>query len=256
VSRVWDNLYALLGAMGTTLERSELVVTPSGARHFSAPGSPFFRGAWATRFTDPDREIDETLAWFAARRARSLFWWHDDATAPADLRERLFARGFTEPEPGGSPAMDARIDDLAPLTMPPGVTVSAVTSDDDRVGFVHVARSTFEAPPEVTDAWVDASRSPGFPARLYLARLAGDPVATNILFSHDGVAGLYVTGTAPTAQGRGIGAAIVLAPLAEARARGDHAAVLFASPQGERLYARLGFAHTGERVRRYRWRAS
>jgi ribosomal protein S18 acetylase RimI-like enzyme len=59
----------------------------------------------------------------------------------------------------------------------------------------------------------------------------------------------------PKAQGKGIGAAISLKPLLDARAEGYRYAVLFSTEMGFGVYERIGFRDTGVRVNRYLWRA-
>lgn len=85
----------------------------------------------------------------------------------------------------------------------------------------------------------------GEPLRLYLARLAGVPVAVSQLFVGAGVAGVYCVATLPQARRRGIGAAVTYAALADARALGYNMAVLGASELGEPVYRRLGFVACG-----------
>ena len=82
----------------------------------------------------------------------------------------------------------------------------------------------------------------------------GEPVATNMLFNSGGVASVYAVGTLPSARGQGIGGAITLKPLLEAREMGYRYAVLFATEMGVYAYERIGFRQCGVRINRYLWR--
>ncbi len=53
---------------------------------------------------------------------------------------------------------------------------------------------------------------------------------------------MYVA-TLPAARGRGVGAAMTIAPLYEARQMGYHGGILQSSQMGYPLYRRLGFQH-------------
>ena len=55
-------------------------------------------------------------------------------------------------------------------------------------------------------------------------------------------------------RGRGIGGAITLKPLLEARAEGFRCGVLFSTEMGQSVYERIGFQATGTRINRYLWR--
>ena len=69
------------------------------------------------------------------------------------------------------------------------------------------------------------------------------------------VVGVYGVAVTPPARGKGIGAAISLKPLLEARDRdGYHHAVLFATEVGVPVYQRIGFRLTGGYINRYLWR--
>jgi GNAT superfamily N-acetyltransferase len=59
------------------------------------------------------------------------------------------------------------------------------------------------------------------------------------------VAGIYDMVVWPRYQRRGLGRALLRAVCGAARARGAGAAVLNATPEGERLYSAEGFARIG-----------
>jgi GNAT superfamily N-acetyltransferase len=77
--------------------------------------------------------------------------------------------------------------------------------------------------------------------RHYLGWWQGAPVATTSLFLSAEVAGVYFVFTLPEARRQGIGAAITLAALQEARQLGYNIGVLGSSVMGYPVYRRLGF---------------
>jgi predicted acetyltransferase len=63
-----------------------------------------------------------------------------------------------------------------------------------------------------------------------------------------GVVGLYGVSTLLGYRRRGIGGAMTLRPLHDARAAGYRTAFLQASPEGARVYERIGFQPMGQYV--------
>jgi GNAT superfamily N-acetyltransferase len=104
----------------------------------------------------------------------------------------------------------------------------------------------------VADAYERIGLGDDVPWRHYVGRLGGQAVATATLFLGAGVAGLYFVLTAPAARRRGIGGAITLAALREARGLGYRVGVLGASAMGLPIYRRLGF-HEYCRLTVYEW---
>jgi ribosomal protein S18 acetylase RimI-like enzyme len=80
---------------------------------------------------------------------------------------------------------------------------------------------------------------------LRVASLDGEPVGAVIAYDHEGDCGVYNLGTLPVARRRGIGTALTLLALHEARERGCATASLQATTVAERLYAWLGFRDLG-----------
>jgi len=80
---------------------------------------------------------------------------------------------------------------------------------------------------------------------LRIARLDGASVAASLAFDCDGDCGIYNVATVDHARRRGLGSAVTLLALHEARDRGCTTASLQATPMAERLYAALGFLDLG-----------
>lgn len=85
-----------------------------------------------------------------------------------------------------------------------------------------------------------------------VAVLAGEPVGCAAVFLGSAAAEVQHVVTVPEVRGRGIGTAMTIAALRTAAARGLDTAVLTASPDGLRIYERLGFRPVG-RISRYLW---
>src|SRR5207247_4661318 len=81
---------------------------------------------------------------------------------------------------------------------------------------------------------------PDAPFQHYLGRWKGHPVATCSMFFGAGVAGMHTT-VVPTYRGQGIGAAMTLAPMLDAREAGYRVGVSNVESNGSRVQGRLGF---------------
>jgi hypothetical protein len=272
---VEENLHDLFRAQ-CTLPGSELVEGPELSFHHASPTNPMFKGVWATRL-EPDAleaAIDERIAWFRERDAPFFFWWTGPSTRPAGLAEHLLARGLIGMEeqsrelvpglrasPSGAPAMAADLDAMNEdvlAQVPEGFAIEEVRDEAGLEEFRRVFVEAYEVPAFAAQAWVDATRALGIgrtPWRLFVGRLDGEAVATNMLFNGGGVASVYAVGAVSAVRGRGVGGAITLAPLLEARTEGYRHAVLFSSAMGVHAYERIGFRLLGGAIDRYLWRA-
>ena len=200
-------------------------------------------GVLGARF--PAEEVGERIeVTLEPFRGLPMVWVTGPATAPPDLGERLVARGFAEEEQSGMAVDLAALPD--PADLPRGVEIDRV--DDDPVALregADIVELAFEMPAVVLDTLLESLSALAPEDRelvhSYVATLHGEPVGASTLFLGAGVAGIYNVATVPDARGRGIGTAIALHPLGEARALGYRAGILQSTPAATHLYRRLGF---------------
>lgn len=206
---------------------------------------PLCNGVYRADLTrdDLDATIAATLARFRERRA-PMFWYVGPATRPIDLGERLAAHGLTQTAEVPGMAADLRALPEERVA-PPGLTIERVRDITALRDYVRVLGACFGFPDELGEAFVALFASAGFaeqaPWRHYVGRLNGDMVTTASLFLGAGAAGIYNVATAPEARRRGLGTAVTLAALREARGLGYRTGVLTSSSDGYNVYRRLGF---------------
>lgn len=80
---------------------------------------------------------------------------------------------------------------------------------------------------------------------LLVARVDGESVATALAFDFDGDCGIYNVTTLECARRRGLGTALTVVALHQARTRGCRTASLQSTEMAERLYAAVGFRDLG-----------
>ncbi|HEV2235126.1 MAG TPA: GNAT family N-acetyltransferase [Ktedonobacterales bacterium] len=206
---------------------------------------------------DVDATIAATLDAFRARN-QACTWWIMPSTRPADLPARLEAHGFVR-DAFEMPAMTVDLTTLpSEVPAPPELTVREVLDPLTLHLWLRAFVPGMDLPESVPARWHPTRTSlglgPGQPYRTWLGRLDGVPVATAELFLAAGVAGIVNVSTVPEARGQGIGGAVTLAPLREARRLGYRIGTLMASAMGAPVYRRMGFTEVA-RFTRYEWAA-
>ncbi len=249
-----DNLWALFEALAGCPE-SESGDT-GGARWHHAPYvNPMFCGVWDAQTTEGALAALDTLV---EREAPLVFVWLAEGARPEGLTEALTHRGAV-PFELDAPTMVA---DLATLDWsaldraPGGLTIERLDDDSQLDAFAATFTVGLEVPDWAGASWAEFFRAHGAhsrPIAPYLGFLDGEPVATNMLFCGGGVASVYGVATVPSARGRGIGAAMTLAPYRHAFETGWERAVIFATEMGAPVYRRIGFVDTGSTISRYLW---
>jgi len=202
---------------------------------------------------EADPEIEASLQRMQAHGVPGS--WHvGPSMRPSDLGERLIAHGF---EYGGDDiGMAVDLSTLPEeVRAPADFVVERVRDEAGLAAWVETLGSGFGEGP-VEAEWVgEMYRRLGLekPWRHYVGLLAGDPVATSTSFLEVGVAGIYFVCTVERARRRGIGAAMTLAALREAREMGYSLGVLGSSEMGYPVYRGLGFEEYC-RIGLYEWR--
>ncbi len=210
-------------------------------------GIPYllFNGVLQARL--PEDDLDARIGRVRApfdERALPLFWMTGPSSHPEDLGEHLAAGGFIDAGPLTGMAVDlARVrgEERAPA----GLEIARVGDALALAQWIEAYSASFDTDASVARLFFAIFASlgvePHLPLTHYVGLLDDEPVATASLFLGAGVAGIYSIGTIPQARRRGIGAAMSLWVLREARRLGYHVAVLHAEPAGVGLYHRLGF---------------
>jgi len=207
--------------------------------------SSMFNGVIQTTLdeNEADARIEAVLARFHVDEL-PMVWLSGPSRRPLDLGARLLAHGLTTSgdEPGMAADLHALNEDIA---MPAGLTVERVVDDATLREWMLTLQAS-DIPPGRREPDLRLQRPASYVAddayRLYLARLDGAPVGTASALVGVGVVGLYCVSVVREARRQGIGAAVTLAALREAREQGYRFGVLGASEMGEGVYRRLGFA--------------
>jgi GNAT superfamily N-acetyltransferase len=242
-----------LGRAGGGEERKDRHV------HWTIGGSPidYHNSVVRADLSDinADRVISESIEVMRARQVPGT--WHvGPSMRPKDIGDRLVRHGFTYGGNDIGMAIDLRRLPQA-VPEPPGLTVTRVRDHQDLAVWARTLAEGF-GEGEREAAWVGVmyvriGLGDAVPWRHYLGTRAGEPVATVSLFLGAGVAGIYFVFTVPRVRRRGIGAAMTLAALNEARAMGFQIGVLGSSPMGYSVYRGLGFQERC-RIPIYEWR--
>jgi hypothetical protein len=168
-------------------------------------------------------------------KEKSLTWWLDDETRPADLLDRLKALGLEDPADRGL-LVHALACTTEPAPARPGIDVKRIESYDDWLEATEVTWDAFATPedrrekqrPHLRDEFDDERRT-GVPVT-FLARLDGRAAGVGRSVYADHGVFLIAGSVAEWARGRGVYSALVRARWEDAVARGTPCLVTDALP--------------------------
>ena len=228
-------------------------------RLFTGLSHPLMNAIVRAQLDDENLEakIEETINFFK-QRSIPFMWWIGPSSRPNDLGEIISTYGLTKLE-HDSPGMAVDLRKLDEATFHEAsnhsnVTVKQVQNADELRKWSSIVGKCFDFPDIITKAfyemWTVVLEEENVVN--YLAFLNGNPVASSNVIYSAGVAGIWCVGTLSKYRGQGIGTAITMAPLLDARKRGYEIGILNSSEQGFNVYRRIGFKKTCE-FRQYVW---
>jgi ribosomal protein S18 acetylase RimI-like enzyme len=223
---------------------------------------PFWNRVNAIHWPDDarafDRRLGETIALFATLDRIPHVWPRDAFNEPADLADRLLARGFADVG-GGHLMLLADTEPsgyVARRRLPHGVMIERLhgVKGDERIraaaGIARVLVEAFDVEPDrcaaielETEAMFDRPE-----LHACLIRVDGEPAAAAKRATFDGATYLSSIGTRIPFRGRGLGELATAAVTADAVAEGSRWAYLGVFAGNDvaiRLYQRLGFVRLG-----------
>jgi ribosomal protein S18 acetylase RimI-like enzyme len=214
-------------------------------RWFMPLPHPWFNGVLSSKLPETldNAFIEETIQYFRDKNTNTFTWWLEPHLKRVDWEPRLakYGFGFSNDTPG----MAVDLNTLPESKQVDGLEIRAVDDEETLHAWAHVFTLGYELPPAwegmIWYAWSKLGLQ--FPMRNYLGFLEGKPVSTSTMFLGGGAAGIYDVATLPEARSKGLGAALTLYPLLEARSMGYRVGVLQSSEMGYRVYERLGFRH-------------
>jgi GNAT superfamily N-acetyltransferase len=222
-----------------------LHATPGAVWFYTGVQHPLFNGVIRATLGPDEVEITrDALQAHIKERGAPALWWVGPQSKPDNLRTRLESLGL---QPAGeAPGMAVDLaslpDDLSAIS---GFVVERVEGAAKQAQWARIAAIGTEALDIAASALerIEATLAdPQYRAqRRYVGVLDGVPVATSALVLEHGVAGIYAVATLPAARNKGIGRAMTLSPLLEARRLGYRVGILQASSMGHPIYKKTGF---------------
>lgn len=178
-------------------------------------------------------------------RENGLPWfWFVLPQTPSEVSERVAAAGaraFDE----RAPWMEIERTALPPPDPPTGVSIVEALAEPEVRSWAETLRTIYGFPDVGRDSWIAAAlrrdaAAPQF--RLWTIVSDESPVAVTLGFVADGIVAQFGVGVPAEQRGRGYGRLVTLVPPSQLDAP---VAGHWATPDGERLYGRLGMTTDG-----------
>ncbi|MHA1986819.1 MAG: GNAT family N-acetyltransferase [Promethearchaeota archaeon] len=190
-----------------------------------------------------NQKIEENITFFDKMQV-PFVWMIGPSSRPKNLGELLIKNGFIiEKQPGMAFDLKDLNTDIDPLTQ---IEIIKIDNIEKFNVWNDVVLTGFELPKEILSDFFQKAFSymllrENSSASAFLAYYEKEPVASSLVCYEAGVAGIYNVTTLEDVRGKGIGTAITLAPLIEAKNLGYEIAILHSSEMGYNTYKKMGF---------------
>ncbi|HVU12604.1 MAG TPA: N-acetyltransferase [Phototrophicaceae bacterium] len=217
--------------------------------HHPAPGDVILRADL------PDR-IDERLdALFAeiGQHIDQIGWLTFPGDQPADLNERLAARGMPTNQAGHWLWADLKRLGAAPA-VPPGFRIEQVRSDAQMMAWTRASEAGFGGEyPHFYAAYASHGYQDGAFSLHYIGCMKDVTVTSGTLLDAGGGATIYDISTPPAFRGQGFGGALTHYLMREIRQRGYAETWIWSSDMAQSLYRKLGYVDADFGIREHTW---
>ena len=240
------NFYKLVRVMSTIDHEDTIYEETDEFFRYSTGISFFMLNAVIESLIPPEvaiKKIKENITFFEKRQV-PFMWMIGPSSSPKNMGELLIKSGFVLNK---LPGMAYNLKILgAERELLNKVEIIKVENVETLKVWNDVFLTGFAMPKNLLSNFLYKAFSFMFledrhSASAFLAYFDGKPVASSFVFYEAGVAGIYNVTTLEEARGKGIGTAITLVPLHEAKKLGYEIAILGSSEMALNMYKQMGF---------------
>lgn len=243
IAAIEGNLLGMMPDVFASLPGASYHDAPDIAWFATGISHPLFNGVLRTQIpSDAPARIKRIKSYFQSERL-PMIWWVVPSAQPDHLGQLLQAHGLIHFEDSEGMAVDLHTLEDQPTR--PNLQVQKVDSIELMEEWIQPFVKVFELPEETIEPVLTIFGKLGLGQdsqwHHYVGTLDGKVVGSSSMYLGVGVAGIYNVSTLPKARKQGVGTALTLAPLLDARQMGYRIGILQASEMGLSIYQRLGF---------------
>ena len=222
---------------------SEISVKTDVSKFFTGMNHPIGNAFFDPNFTE--REVKEKVCIIVSQSKKKrlpFIWYVGPLSKPHNLGNYLVNEGLMEEL---SPGMYLNLNEIDDTIYQEAlnqskIKIEHVLNPKEEKQWLDISSTIFEvdeAKDEIDQMWRLCFKF----CDAYLATYEGKPAGISLVLYGSGVAGIYNVGVCPKYRNRGIGKAITMAPLIQAKKKGLEISILMSSELGFKVYSKIGF---------------